>query len=53
MAGRVCETADKLQHLLITWEKICARALPCDRSRDLILKVIDEHERANVAHVHP
>lgn len=53
LAGRVCETADKLRHLVLAWEMICGRALPCDQSRDLILRVIDEHERASVAHVHP
>ncbi|WP_422772657.1 helix-turn-helix domain-containing protein [Plantactinospora sp. WMMC1484] len=33
-----------VRHAVVTWESVNARALPCDMSRDLILKAIDNHD---------
>lgn len=41
-------------HLLgSAWEAVSAHALPCEMSRELILKAVDEHERASVAQEQP
>ncbi|MDG4831875.1 helix-turn-helix transcriptional regulator [Solwaraspora sp. WMMD1047] len=50
LEGKVIAAARDLRRLASAWESINARALPCDLSRFLILRVIDEHEeRAKMA----
>nr|MDT0662438.1 helix-turn-helix transcriptional regulator [Micromonospora sp. DSM 115978] len=49
--GKVVSAAKDLRHLTFCWESVNALALPCDQSRALILRVIDEYDtdRPNVA----
>ena len=42
--GKVGARMQDLRHAVTVWEMICGKALPCDQSRDLILRVIDEYE---------
>ncbi|WP_326555715.1 helix-turn-helix domain-containing protein [Micromonospora sp. NBC_01813] len=51
--GKIIKRAIELRRLVTVWEAICAQALPWKMSRDLILRMIDEHERASMAHVQP
>ncbi|MFY1637292.1 helix-turn-helix domain-containing protein [Solwaraspora sp. WMMB335] len=52
--GRVVARAGELRRLVTVWERICARALPCDQSRALILRLVDEYEQqAKLAHEQP
>nr|MDT0661066.1 helix-turn-helix transcriptional regulator [Micromonospora sp. DSM 115978] len=41
--GKVADRLRDVSHAVIVWERLCVRALPCDMSRDLIMKAIDDH----------
>ncbi|MEU1683944.1 Scr1 family TA system antitoxin-like transcriptional regulator [Micromonospora sp. NPDC005707] len=52
--GEIGARMKDVHYAAAVWEAICARALPCDLSRDLILRVIHEHERrTKLAQEHP
>ncbi|WP_443189979.1 Scr1 family TA system antitoxin-like transcriptional regulator [Micromonospora sp. CB01531] len=52
--GEIGTRMKDVHYAATVWEAICARALPCDLSRDLILRVIHEHERrTKLAQEHP
>ncbi|WP_326554879.1 helix-turn-helix domain-containing protein [Micromonospora sp. NBC_01813] len=52
LEGRIAATSKDMATLVRTWEALSGIALTCEQSRNLILKVIDEHEeRATVAQV--
>ena len=52
--GKVGSRTREIHHAANAWEDVCGLALPCDQSRNLILRVIDENEdRANLAKEHP
>ncbi|MEN3613439.1 helix-turn-helix transcriptional regulator [Plantactinospora sp. ZYX-F-223] len=42
--GTVGSQVRDVRHAVIAWESVNARALPCEMSRDLILKAIDDHD---------
>jgi transcriptional regulator with XRE-family HTH domain len=42
--GKIGSRARDLRRAVTAWEGVCARALPCQMSRDRILKAIDHHE---------
>jgi hypothetical protein len=43
--GKVGVRIRELRHAMIAWEDVCARALTCEASRNLMLRMIDEHEQ--------
>lgn len=47
--GKVIDTVKALRQTLIVWDRLCARALPSDLTRDLILKVINDQEQSDLA----
>jgi transcriptional regulator with XRE-family HTH domain len=52
--GKIGARLQDIRHVSTVWETLCARALPCDQSRNLILRVIDDYEeRAKLAKEHP
>ncbi|MFY1633275.1 DUF5753 domain-containing protein [Solwaraspora sp. WMMB335] len=54
LQGRIAAANKDMADLIRTWEALSGIALTCAQSRNLILKVIDEHEeRAAVAQIEP
>ncbi|MDG4830775.1 helix-turn-helix transcriptional regulator [Solwaraspora sp. WMMD1047] len=51
--GKIGIRIREVRHAMIAWEDVCARALPCEASRNLMLRMIDEHEQqAKLAQEH-
>ena len=42
--GKIGNRARDMRRAVTAWEGVCAKALPCEMSRALILKAIDHHE---------
>ena len=42
--GKIGNRARDMRRAVTAWEGVCANTLPCEMSRDLILKAIDHHE---------
>ncbi|WJK32963.1 helix-turn-helix transcriptional regulator [Solwaraspora sp. WMMA2065] len=52
--GEVVTGLATVRNVQRAWELVSARALPCDLSRDLMMRVVDDHEhRIELAKEHP